>query len=436
MTLILIVTVGILLGFLVFIRPTLGLGIILLTTLFLPEVPFGAIRTATGGTREISLRAEDFFLILVALGWLAERIIRRQKPAIISTPLNLPILVFSMVMIFTTLLGVMKGTTTPGSGLFYTLKRIQYFIVFFLVIGNVRTLEDVKRNIKLLFLFAVGVALWGIVEYFLSPEKRIVGPFMRSGQPPILGGFFLIIIFLALGFFMKYQGVKMRLPMLIMIILSFLVIVFTKTRSSYVGAFVGLIIFSLVFRKPFLLVIPILLIILMQYIFPTPVVETIHSIRGVWQRGKAGVSYAPSWDARVNAWESVLPQILSSPIIGHGHGSYALSYIDNQYVLDVLYMGILGLVVSIWLLFRIFGNIYPLTRIPPADSPDTSGLDTNYIIALSLGYLGGLIAFIIHGIAVTTFYNIRTMVPFWFLSGLVMVAYHLYHQKTLPDSPR
>jgi len=43
MALILIITIFILLGFLVFIKPTIGLGIILLSTLFLPEVQFGAV---------------------------------------------------------------------------------------------------------------------------------------------------------------------------------------------------------------------------------------------------------------------------------------------------------------------------------------------------------------------------------------------------------
>src|SRR3989339_1481992 len=98
MALILIITIFILLGFLVFIKPTIGLGIILLSTLFLPEVQFGAVANVVGRQREISLRPEDFFLILIVLGWLAERTIRRQNPSIISTPINLPIVVLSIVM--------------------------------------------------------------------------------------------------------------------------------------------------------------------------------------------------------------------------------------------------------------------------------------------------------------------------------------------------
>jgi O-antigen ligase len=428
----LIIAVGILVGLLVFFKPTLGLGIVLLSTLFLPELNVGSIATGTGGTKDIGLRPEDFFIILVALGWLANSVLRSQSPSIIYTPLNIPILVLSIVMIVTTILGVMQQTTTITAGFFYTLKRIQYFVVFFLVIGNIKTLKDVKRSVSLLLIFSVGVAIWSIVDYFFfSKGGRIAGPFMRSGQPPILGGFFLIIIFLGIGFFLTYKNFRDKIPMVIIVILSFLVIIFTRTRSSYVGAFIGLIIFSIIFKKSYLLVIPILLIILMNYIFPPPVAETIHSIRGVWQRGeKEEASYAPSWDARVSTWQYILPVIVKRPFLGYGLGSYSLSWIDNQYVLDAVSMGILGLSVFIWLLVRIFLSVYPFTRFKDVASEDKQNsdieFDYNYVSALSLGYLGGLIALLIQGVAVTNFYNIRTMIPFWFLTGLVMITNYLY----------
>jgi len=426
MALILIIIIFILLGFVVFIKPTLGLGIILLSTLFLPEVQLGGVMTSVGGAREISLRSEDFFLILVALGWLAERTIRRQPPSILSTPVNLPIIVLSIVLIFSTLLGIMAGTTSTGAGFFYTLKRIQYFIVFFLVIGNIRTLKDVRNNVTLLFLFAAGVAIWSIAEYLISAD-RIRGPFSRYGQPPVLAGFFLIIMFLALGFYMKFQTLKAKLPMLVIIILSALVIIFAKTRSAYVGGAAGLLIFSVIYRKPYLIIIPVALLILMGSFLEPEIQERAASIQGVWN--KPAQSLAPSWDARVNSWKAAWPEIKNNPVFGLGAGSYQLGWIDNQYVMDVLYMGFLGLAVFVWLLIRIFRNIYPLRKT----SLPSESYDDNYISALSAGYLGGLIALLVQGIAVTNFYTVRTMIPFWFLSGLVMVAYHIYHEKISPE---
>ncbi|MEK7309532.1 MAG: O-antigen ligase family protein [Planctomycetota bacterium] len=433
----LIIVAGILVGFLIFIRPALGLGIILLSALFLPEIEFGSVGVSRGiQAREISVRPEDFFIMLVGIGWFVEAAIRGRMPSIIHNPLNIPILVLTLVMISATILGIAQGTTTFGAGILYTLKKIQYFIVFFLIIGNVKTFKEVKSNITLLIIFSVVVALWSIVEYFflVGGVARITGPFMRKGQPPILGGFFLMIIFLGISFFMRYTEFRKRIPMLIIVVISFLVIIFTKTRSSYVGAFIGLIAFGIIFRKPALLAIPILLVITIDIIFPTVIAERIHTIGGIWQRGETTSPYAPSWDVRVATWKEVMPEIMAYPLLGKGAGCYSLAWLDNQYVTDLLYMGVIGLGVFIWLLFRIFKTVFYLSKSPPPSTP-SEGIEYSYVMALSAGYLGGLIALIIHGMAVTTFYNIRTMIPFWFLTGLVIVSRDLFLRTEDIKSP-
>jgi O-antigen ligase len=418
MEIILIIIIAIIIGLITFTRPTIGLGLVLLSCLFFPEIQIGKVQLGVIQTREVTIRPEDFFIILVALGWFANSVIRFKSPVIIHTPLNIPIVVFSLVVIIATILGIAQGTTTLGGGFFYALKRIQYFLVFFLVIANIKTLDEVKKGIFLLLFFSIVVALWGIIKYSTVQAQRIEGPFMRAGEYPVIGGFFLITVFLSLGFFLKHKYIGNRFLMLLVIILSVLVIIFTQTRSSYIGLYLGLIIFALVFRKFFLLVIPLLLIIFMNYLLPPLVAERVISIRGIWQ-GKL----APSWEARKDAWKSAIPEIKSYPLLGQGAGAYSLSWFDNQYVIDIIYTGIIGLVVFIYLMILIFIKVYSLTKIPQ----DTS--ENQYISALAMGYSGVLIALLIHSIAVTTFYNIRTMIPFWFLTGLLMVANHTVKEK-------
>ncbi|MEW6027612.1 MAG: O-antigen ligase family protein [Planctomycetota bacterium] len=438
MELVLIIAIGILLGFIVFIHPTIGLTIILFCTLFFPEIEVGAVTTLTGlKPRGISLRPEDFLMILAGLGWFANAAIRRKFPTILHNPLNVPILALMLVMILTTIIGISQGTTTAGAGFFFALKRIQYFIVFFLVIGNIRTLSDVRKSVLSFFIFSTIVAAWSIIEYLTLEAGRITGPFMRSGQPPILGGFFLTVIFLALGFFLKYKNWQQRLPLFAILVLSFAVIIFTKTRSSYVGAFIGLIIFGIILRKPFLIVLPFLLFITMYYLFPMTIVEQMTSVRGVWQRGQER-SFAPSWDARIQSWKDAAPEIAKYPIFGQGAGSYSLAWIDNQYMIDLLYMGIVGLGVFIWLLIRIFRSVYPFAKSRQANDKqkdDGAASDYNFISALTAGYLGGLIALLVHAFAVTTFYNIRTMIPFWLLTGLVIAGQHLSTEDKESQQP-
>ncbi|MDI6788288.1 MAG: hypothetical protein QME51_07945, partial [Planctomycetota bacterium] len=99
-------------------------------------------------------------------------------------------------------------------------------------------------------------------------------------------------------------------------------------------------------------------------------------------------------------------------------------------ILDLVYMGIIGLGTFIWLLVRMFRTAYPLTKQSSlAAQYPSREIDPKYIEALSIGYLGGFIALLIHSIAVTTFYNIRTMIPFWFLTGLIIVLRHLIEEE-------
>jgi hypothetical protein len=86
-------------------------------------------------------------------------------------------------------------------------------------------------------------------------------------------------------------------------------------------------------------------------------------------------------------------------------------------------------------LFRIFKTVFYISKSPLPPSVPGKEIEHNYIVALSAGYLGGLVALVIHGMAVTTFYNIRTMIPFWFLTGLVMVSRDLFLKTKDIKSP-
>ncbi|MBI4834628.1 MAG: O-antigen ligase family protein [Planctomycetes bacterium] len=409
---------GAVLGTVSFLYPNIGVYFVLIT-LFFPEISIGAVGTGmTAAKRDIGIRPEDILIVLISVGWFARLVAKRQEILIPHTPVNTLVIILSFVMVFTTLHGALVGSVPLATGFFYVMKKLEYFVVFFMVITNIKTEKEIKTGIAILMVASIIVALWGIVEYtILSPEMdlsriRISGPFRRS-QANILGGFFIIIIFIALGFLFKYRPMKFssKTGLLGLIILSLIAVVLTRSRSSYSAIFAGFIIFSLLARRYYLLIIPILLISFMQYLFPPQIVETIHSIRGVQERG-----INPSWDARWDAWKEAWENKISkNPVIGHGLGSVDLAWVDNQYVLDLVYMGVIGLGLFIWLLFRLFGSAAGFYR----DTMDS------YNKGLSLGFMCLLIGLMIQGIAVTNFYTIRTMVPFWFVTGLVMVARNL-----------
>ena len=409
------VVCGGLLGVITFLRPEIGIYFILFSTLFFPEIPLGNVVVGlTSSKREIGIRPEDILIILIAAGWFTRLVIRRELMSIPQTALTIPIIIFSFIMIIATLSGALFGSVPLAAGFFYTLKRLEYFLVFFMVIINLKTIKEVKIGIMILLIASALVALYGIGEHLSTPEARVAGPFQRS-QANILGGFFIITIFLALSFFLNYRSVTSRLGFFILLFISIYTAVWTRSRSTYTSLYIGLIIFSLLTRRPFLLCIPILLIIFQSSLLPERVQETVRSIGAVYNSGEINTS----WESRINAWNISLPKILEQPFLGYGLGAFDLAWADNQYVHDALSIGLIGLGGFIWLIVRLFRSTWSMYR----DSPEL------YNRTLAIGFISGLNGLLIQGIAVANFYTIRTMVPFWFLTGLVMVANHIEEES-------
>jgi len=425
---ILYLTAGAFLGFFTFLNPSVGIYLMLLSCLFFPEVPLGMAKTGmTTAQREVGIRPDDLMIVLIGVGWFTRLAIQRRLLLIPQTPVNTPIIILSFIMILATVLGVATGSTTLKGGLFFTLKKVEYFLVFFMVITNLTTEREVKIGVAVLLISAGIVAIWGIIEHRMLPEIRVSGPFQRS-QGNVLGGYMLIIGFLGLTFLVNYyRATGLRFWLIILLVLCLYTVAFTRSRSSYTSFFIGMIVFSILTRRYYLLVIPLILIGLVGYLFTPRETEAVRSILGVFRwRGVEN----PSWESRVNNWMvDAVPKITKRPLLGYGLGSHDLAWADNQYVLDALSMGLIGLGVFIWLLARLFITAWQMygSRGPP----DRTVVRTSNIYpqTLGLGFLACLSAVVIQGIAIANFYTIRTMVPFWFLAGLVMVARNIEMEK-------
>jgi len=392
----------------------------------------GSAETGIGQARAIEIRAEDILIAIVTLGWFIGLVAKRKPLDIPRTPLNKPIIIFCILMIISAIWGVFKGTTTPTAAFFFTLKRIQYFLIFFMVIANIKTYKQLKFNVTTILSLATIVAVWGAMDYYLMPISRASGPF-RTDQNALLGGFLLIISFIAMAFILRYPRWQSYAYLLPLIIISVYAIAFTTSRASYVGLFTGFIAFSFLSRKIVLLCLPILLLFAMIYFLPAKVKTAAFSIKGVWDK-KTTVN--SSWESRINAWTTSIPMIASDPILGLGPGSVPLSWADNQYITDLLYMGVIGLGLFLWLIIRIYLSVKPLRHLGPPTyiqlgtlSEGRESIEMEYYIGtLAIGYSTALIALLVQGLAVATFYTVRIMVPFWFLTGLMMVALNLANQ--------
>ena len=389
-----------------------GLAIMAVSMIFSPEIQVGAI-----GMREITIRIEDLLIPVLMLAWLAHAAVRRQARGFAPSPVNVPIFVLVLLSIFSTFLGYLKGWVDLVTALFYFGKTVEYFLIFYIVLNNVRT----ERQIRNFFFFAIlTVTLLSLYTLTQVPSTqvfsshRISAPFEGDApQPSTVGGYmaFFLMIILSLFLHVKRKGLKWFYG--ILGVLTFIPFLYTFSRTSYAAFLGGLILLAILAKKRWLSFLIVGLLVLSPILLPRSVKER---IAFTWEDSKNpgrnfGVDY--SFQERLYSFVHTWDAIRRSPI--YGMGISASHYVDNQYARSLQEVGLVGMGLWLWIFFRLFKMARWLYRY----------LEGGIFKGLALGYAAGILCILLHGFGSITFYVVRIMEPFWFISGLVVALYLL-----------
>lgn len=397
-----------------------GLAILAISMIFSPEIPVGAI-----GMREITLRIEDLLIPVLMLAWLAHAAVRRQIRGFIPSPVNVPILSLVVLSIVSTFFGYLKGWVDLVTSLFYFGKTIEYFLIFYIVLNNVRT----ERQIRNFFFFAIfTVTLLSLYTLTQVPSTqvfsthRISAPFEGDApQPSTVGGYmaFFLMIVLSLFLYAERRGQKWFYG--ILSVMTFVPFLYTFSRTSYAAFLGGLILLAVLAKKKWLNFLIVALLVLSPLLLPRSVKER---IAFTWEDSKNpgrnfGVDF--SLQERLYSFVHTWDAIQRSPV--YGMGISASHYVDNQYARSLQEVGLVGMGLWLWIFFRLFKMARWLYRY----------LKSGIFKGLALGYAAGILCILLHGFGSITFYVVRIMEPFWFISGLV-VALYLAKVKEFSDA--
>ena len=164
-----------------------------------------------------------------------------------------------------------------------------------------------------------------------------------------------------------------------------------------------------------MIIVPVVIIVLIvPLIMPHAVKDralfTVAQRKHAGQVEIGGVRLDTSTSARLVTWKEVLTRdFVKHPLVGYGVTGYA--FVDAQYPKILIETGILGLIAFLSLLFYIYKNA--LSTYRNTSDPFFSGI--------SLGYLAGFIAMVVHAIGTNTFIIVRIMEPFWFLTAIIIM---------------
>ncbi len=391
-----------------FLRTRVAIYLIIFSMLLSPEIATGA----NAGGRDITIRLEDLLLIMVGLAWLARTAYKKELGLLSKSPLNKPMVAYGLAALLATLISGLTSDTSWLRALMFLAKYLEYFVLYLLVLTNIKTRSDVKNYLTAALVTCAIVALLGIVQ--IPSGTRVSAPFEgENGEPNTFGGYLVFMLSIVTGFYLTSSSFRQRMAWLSFGTLLAAPLLFTLSRSSWMAA-VGMVLAFLIFgpRRSHFVTAGVVALVLFPVLAPEPVIERIEfTFNQPESRGQVTVGdwrLDTSSTARLASWKLGLEGWAKRPLTGYGVAGYY--FMDAQYVRILTEAGIIGLAAFAWLAWCIWR--LAIDRFRNASDRFSRGL--------TLGFLAGYIAMLVHGIGANTFIIVRIMEPFWLLTALVV----------------
>lgn len=416
MTLFLALGIGVGLAVLVIVIASdeLALYLLIFSMLLGPEFIVGGLGMGTTLGRGLTFRLDDVLILIIGLAWLGKNALHKELGLFPRTRLNRPIAAYSFAAIFATGLGMIVGNVKALGGTLFVLKFIQYFVIYFMVVNNLRSRKQFERFLVALLATAAIASLIGILQ--ISSAARVSAPFEgSSGEPNTFGGYLVLMLAVVGGLYLTSESFQRKVILVSLAILIVVPLVFTLSRASY-AAVVALAGAFLAFGQRKLLVASLvaLSLVVAPFIFPKAAADRVlYTFTQPVHPGQAvigGIRLDTSASERLSAWQEVVfADWPKQPIFGYGVTGYR--FVDSQYFRVLAETGLVGLLAFLWLqisLFRQARNVLRRTH-------------DSLFKGMALGFLAGLIGLIVHSMGTNTFIIVRIMEPFWFLAGMVIM---------------
>ena len=396
-----------------------GLMLAIVAMLFSPE-----IKIPIGLTRPLMIRFEDLLLIVMLLGWAANMALKREYRGLVRTPLDVPIVVLIAVNIISSVKGATLANASPQMSLFCNLKLIEFYLIYFIVVNNIRIYAHIKLFLGVFLVTGAIVAMYGMIQIpstEIFTTSRLTAPFEGEPQPNTLGGYLVLIWGLAFALWLYMSPGRLRTWCGILILVVFVPLLYTLSRGAYLSMVAVLLALGIISGKRWLLWSFVFFILASPFILPGEIIDRLtYSFRDPRYLGFLDQSAAE----RVLVFRKAFAYLKLRPFLGHGVA--AVNILESQYARMLIETGLMGLAAFSWMVVRMFKLGFRVFKNA------TEGWEKG----LSLGFMAGLIGLLVHGFGNITFYIIRIMEPFWFLAGLMGCLYVFTLGREQEPEPR
>jgi O-antigen ligase len=388
----------------------ISLAVLIFSMLLSPEAMVGST-----SAREITIRLEDLLLFVMTLGWLFRIAIFKDIGLMLKTPMNRPIIVYSACMFLSTIYNGLVGNLNLLAGFFFCLKLMEYFIVFYIIVNYVEKPEEINRLLTMMLIVCGIVTLYGAFQVVTGGD--VAAPFEGSiGEHNTLGGYLVLMGSIAGGVILHTDSKAEGRVLTVMLCLLIFVLLFSGSRSGWLGACVSLTVVALSARRKraYFLLVPVF-IVLYVFFMPEKVYNRfMYTFSQLSNEGQQvhvmGVRLDTSTSARFFSYKEVIEHIYRHPILGYGMTGFG--FLDGQYFRTLVEMGMVGIAAFVWLLSRTHNLIRQcIPNIPPGR-----------LQGMTIGLFAGFWGLLAHALTANTFIIVRICEPFWCLMGLATVS--------------
>ena len=303
-------------------------------------------------------------------------------------------------------------------------KRLALLPIVYLIADNVRDEKILKTLAATLISVMTVLSLYGIVKY-LAGVGGIIGRLQLFHHYMTSGGILMMIGLLAIAIIFSSATRRIKIVSAIVTVPIVISLIFTFTRSSWLGFAAGIGVIGL-FRNRKLLIALIVLIALVVLLGPSSIQDRVLSIFDPTH---------PNNVERVHMWQAGLRIMLDYPLTGVGDIDLAPTYkvymspeakevvghLHNNFLQFGAIMGIPGLIFIILLFARIIWmNAINYGKIT----------EEKWILkATSLTSLAVSVAFVINGLFEWNFGDAETVMIFWMFAGLNLAALNIQRNE-------
>jgi O-antigen ligase len=399
--------VAVILFVIAFSNTDIALIIVILSMLLSPELRAGQI-----ASRNINIRAEDLFIFVIFFAWMAKMAVRKELGLMRRNPLNGPILIYITICVVSSLLALIGGSIKFKDSFFYLLKYFEYFLIFFMVSNNLRTMAQAKVFIFFLLLtcFIVCCIAW----FQIPAGERVSAPFeSEGGEPNTFAGYLLLMMAIIIGSFLHASNRKQKIWWLGFLGFAAVPFIMTLSREGWISFFPMFLAFIALYKRSR---IP-MIVILIAAIFVAPALmpKKVHErVKDTFAKERSYVVFGKKFDisestaARIDSWGVAAKKLVSKPFLGYGVPGGGV--IDNQYTRVLTETGLFGFFAFMWIIVLLFRQASAAYNLVP--DPFARGI--------TLGFICGLVGLLTQSFGAAVFILIRVMEPFWFIAAIVL----------------